>query len=110
MQRSSWGKGEGVDWRGVHIEGHQEDGVWVVCWGWTGGLGCGCVSAVVAVVIGPAGGGGGVRPVVVFPQGCGVVGGGVHVGLLKRRWIEVGPLVWQEIVLVQGLKDGRMYS
>lgn len=66
--------------------------------------GWGRVSAVVAVVVGPAGRGGGVGLVVVLAQRCGVVGGGVDVGLLQRRLVDVGPLVWKQVVLVQRLE------
>lgn len=57
-----------------------------------------------AVVIGSAGRGGGVWAVVIFAQRCGVVRGGVHVCLLKRRREVVGPLVRQQIVLIQSLE------
>ena len=67
-----------------------------------------CVSA---VVIGPARGRGGVRPVVVeFSQRCGVVGGSVNVSLLQGRWVEVRPLVWEQVVLVQSLEVERRQS
>ena len=51
------------------------------------------VSAVVAVVVGSARRGGGVGLVVVLAERRGVVGGGVDVGLLERRLVDVGPLV-----------------
>lgn len=70
--------------------------------GWRGRWGR--VSAVVAIVIGPAGRGGRVGLVVILAQRCGVVGGGVDVCLLERRWVEVRPLVWQKVVLVQRLE------
>lgn len=64
--------------------------------------------AVSAVVIGPAGGRGGVRPVVViFAQRCGVVGGSVNISLLQGRWVEVRPLIWEQVILVQGLEEER---
>lgn len=53
----------------------------------------GRVSAVVAVVVGPARRGGGVGLVVVLAERRGVVGGGVDVSLLQRRLVDVGPLV-----------------
>lgn len=58
------------------------------------------VSAVVAVVVGPARRRGGVGLVVELSERRGIVGGGVDVGLLERRWVEVGSFVWQQIVLV----------
>lgn len=56
-----------------------------------------------AVVIGSTGRGRGVWAVVIFAQRCGVVRGGVHVCLLKWRREVVGPLVRQQIVLIQSL-------
>lgn len=69
------------------------------CWG--------RVSAVVAVVVGPARRGGGVGLVVVLAERRGVVGGGVDVCLLERRLVDVGPLVRQQVVLVQRLEWQR---
>lgn len=69
----------------------------------------GRVSAVVAVVVGPARRRGGVGLVVVFAQRCGIVGGRVDVGLLERRRVEVGSFIWQQVVLVQRLElHGRV--
>lgn len=70
---------------------------------WLGGR----VSAVVAVVVGPARRGGGVGLVVVLAQRGGIVGGGVDVGLLQRRLVDVGPLVGKQVVLVQRLERRR---
>lgn len=69
----------------------------------------GRVSAVVAVVVGPARRGGGVGLVVVLAERGGIVGGGVDVGLLQRRLVDVGPLVREQVVLVQRLerRQGR---
>lgn len=67
----------------------------------------GCVSAVVAVVVGPARRGGGVGLVVVLAERRGVVGGRVDVCLLQRRLVDVGPLVGQQVVLVQRLERQR---
>lgn len=72
-----------------------------------GGFGepvAGRVSAVVAVVVGPAWRRGGIGLVVVFAERCGVVGGRVDVGLLERRRVEVGSFIWQQVVLVQRLE------
>lgn len=55
---------------------------------------CGLVSAVVAVVVGPAWRGGGIGLVVIFPERCGIVGGRVDVCLLERRWVEVRSFIW----------------
>lgn len=62
------------------------------------------VSAVVVLVVGPAWRRGGVGLVVVFAECCGIVGGGVDVCLLQRRWVEVGSFIWQQVVLVQCLE------
>lgn len=56
-----------------------------------------------AVVIGSTRRRRGVWSVVIFAQRCGVVCGGVHVRLLKRWWEVVGPLIRQQIVLIQSL-------
>lgn len=64
----------------------------------------GRVSAVVAVVVGPAWRRGGVWLVVVFAECCGIVGGGVDIRLLERRWVKVGSFIWQQVVLVQCLE------
>lgn len=64
-------------------------------------------SAVVVLVVGPAGRGRGGGLVLVL----GVVGGGVDVGLLQRRRVEVGPLVRLQVVLVQSLEQhGREHA
>lgn len=44
---------------------------------------------------------GGLRPVVIFIQCTGIVGRRVHVGLLQR--VEVGPVIWYQVVLVKCL-------
>lgn len=62
------------------------------------------VSAVVAVVICPAWRRGRVGLVVIFAKRCWIVGGGVDVCLLKWSWIEIGPFIWQQVVLVQCLE------
>lgn len=62
------------------------------------------VSAVVGVVVGPARRRRGVGLVVVLAESRRVVGGGVDVGLLQRRLVEVGPLVGQQVVFVQRLR------
>lgn len=83
---------------------------WRRGWWWGGkrrgqeSHGWGRVSAVVAVVVGPARRGRGVGLVVVLAQRGGVVGGGVDVGLLQRRLVDVGPLVRKQVVLVQRLE------
>lgn len=83
-------------WGGVHLGQWQEGfGEPVV----------GRVSAVVAVVVGPARRRGGIGLVVVFAERRGIVGGRVDVGLLERRWVEVGSLVWQQVVLIQRLEE-----
>lgn len=65
------------------------------------------VSAVVGVVVGPARRRRGIGLVVVLAERRGVVGGGVDVGLLQRRLVEVGSFVWQQVVFVQRLEgDG----
>lgn len=65
------------------------------------------VSAVVGVVVGPARRRRGIGLVVVLAERRGVVGGGVDVGLLQRRLVEVGSFVWQQVVFVQCLEgDG----
>lgn len=74
------------------------------------GGGAGCVSAVVAVVVGPARRGGGVGLVVVLAERGGIVGGGVDVCLLQRRLVDVGPLVGQQVVLVQRLERCRQVT
>lgn len=76
-------------------------------WGNGRGVGepvVGRFSAVVAVVIRPAWWRGRVGLVVIFAERCGIVGGGVDVCLLKRSWIEIGPFIWQQVVLVQCLE------
>lgn len=60
----------------------------------------GLVSAVVAVVVGPAWRRGRIGLVVVLAECCGVVGGRVDVRLLEWRLVEVGSLIWQQVVLV----------
>lgn len=80
---------------------------WCLCGAVAGGFGepvVGRVSAVVAVVVGPAWRRGGVWLVVVFAERCGIVGGGVDVRLLERRWVKVGSFIWQQVVLVQRLE------
>lgn len=70
---------------------------------WQGGFGeprVGRVSAIVAVVVGPAWRRGGIGLVVVFAERCGIVGGCVDVCLLEWRLVEVGSFIWQQIVLV----------
>lgn len=43
----------------------------------------------------------GLGPEAVFDQGAGVVGSCVHIGLLQ--WVEAGFVIWNQVVLVQGL-------
>lgn len=65
------------------------------------------VSAVVGVVVGPARRRRGIGLVVVLAERRWVVGGGVDVGLLQRRLVEVGSFVRQQVVFVQRLEgDG----
>lgn len=64
----------------------------------------GHVSAVVAVVVGPAGGRGRIGLVVIFSECCGVVGGRVDICLLELRLVDVGPFIWQQVVLVESLE------
>lgn len=71
----------------------------------SGELWAGRVSAVVAVVVGPARRGGGVGLVVVLAERGGIIGGRVDVGLLQRRLVDVGPLVGEQVVLVQRLEQ-----
>lgn len=54
----------------------------------------GHVSAVVAVVVGPAGRRGRIGLVVIFSECSGVVGGCVDVCLLELRLVDVGPFIW----------------
>lgn len=60
----------------------------------------GRVSAVVAVVVGPAWRRGGIGLVVIFAERCGIVSGCVDIRLLEWRLVEVGSFIWQQIVLV----------
>lgn len=64
----------------------------------------GRVSAVVVLVVGPTGRGGGVWLVVEFAECRGIVGGGVDVGLLERRREEVRSFIRQQVVLVERLE------
>lgn len=59
------------------------------------------------MVVGPARRRRGVGLVVVLAERRRVVGGGVDVGLLQRRLVEVGPLVGQQVVFVQRLRRGN---
>lgn len=71
------------------------------------GTAAGRVSAVVVLVVGPARRRGRVGLVVVLAERRGVVGGGVDVGLLQRRRVEVGPFIWQKVVFVQRLQQRK---
>lgn len=53
------------------------------------------VGVVSAGVVVSAGGGGGVRSIVIFSQRCGVIGGGVDIRLLDLWREEVGSFIWQ---------------
>lgn len=64
----------------------------------------GCVSAVVTVVVGSARRRGGVWLVVELSERRGIVGGGVDVGLLEGRRVQVGSFIWKQVVLVQCLE------
>lgn len=48
----------------------------------------------------------GLGPEAVFVQRAGIVGGCVHIGLLQ--WVEIGSVIWDQVILVQGLwkKEG----